>query len=107
MSQEKRIFKPVVLKSTFIGLDLLAVLIQALGIAIWAASKGSGDPDSERITLGNWITAAGLAVQLISFCVFTFLAQWIQRYPKNTLKGTQSIKKSSQALFDDFVCHYS
>ncbi|KAL4520966.1 hypothetical protein Ndes2437A_g04916 [Nannochloris sp. 'desiccata'] len=58
MSNEKRILKPRVLTSTFIGLDVFALVIQAAGITIWATSKGSGEPDSEAITLGSWITVA-------------------------------------------------
>jgi hypothetical protein len=99
MSQEKRILKPLVLTSTFIGLDVFALVIQAIGITIWATSKGSGKPDTKAITLGSWITVAGLAVQLVSFCLFTFLALWIQRSPKNTLKGSSEHKKLFTGLY--------
>lgn len=99
MSNEKRILKPRVLTSTFIGLDVFALVIQAAGITIWATSKGSGEPDSEAITLGSWITVAGLAVQLVSFCLFTFLAFWIQRSPNNMLKGSPEHKKLFTGLY--------
>jgi hypothetical protein len=99
MSQEKRILKPRVLASVFIIVDVLALLIQAIGITIWATSKGSGEPSPDQIKLGSWITVGGLAVQLISFCVFTFLAIWIQRSPKNSLKGTPEHRKVFTGLY--------
>ena len=99
MSKEKRLLKPRVLASIFIILDVVALLIQAVGITIWATSKGSGEPDADAIKLGSWITVGGLAVQLVSFCVFTFLAIWIQRSPKNALKGTPEHKKLFTGLY--------
>lgn len=99
MSKQKRILKPRVLTSIFIGLDVLGMVIQAVGITIWATSKGSGEPNPDEIRLGSWITVGGLTVQLVSFCIFTFLAMWIQRSPLNTLKGTPEHKKLFTGLY--------
>jgi RTA1 like protein len=39
----------------------------------------------DKITLGSWITVAGLAIQLFSFAFFTFLATWVQKRNNSTV----------------------
>lgn len=71
----------------FIVADLLALVVQAVGISIWATEKSSGTPNVDTVKLGSWITVAGLGLQLASFCVFTVLAIYIQRNKGNKFRA--------------------
>lgn len=82
--------KPKLITIGFITADILALCIQAIGISLWASSKGSGKPDEKIISIGSWVTVAGLGVQVISFAIFMFLAVWVQRHPRNKLRGQRS-----------------
>lgn len=71
----------------FIAADLLALVVQAVGISIWATEKSSGTPNVDTVKLGSWITVAGLGLQLASFCVFTVLAIYIHRNKGNKFRS--------------------
>ena len=87
MSEAKRFLRPIYVSIGFIVADVIALLVQAVGITIWASSKGSGEPNQSLISLGSWITVGGLVMQLIAFLLFAFLAAWVHRHPKNQLRG--------------------
>eukprot|EP00890_Picochlorum_soloecismus_P006279 jgi/Picsp_1/6652/NSC_03995-R1_related to rtm1 protein len=74
----------------FIVADLVALVVQAVGISIWATEKSSGTPNINTVKLGSWITVAGLGLQLASFCVFTILAIYIQRNKGNKFRAYRS-----------------
>lgn len=84
------VLRPKIISLVFILADVLALTVQAVGISLWASSKGSGDPSSSQIRIGNWITVGGLGIQLISFVIFFGLAIWLQRHPRNGLRSTRS-----------------
>jgi hypothetical protein len=85
--------------SAFIAIDVLALVVQAVGITIWASSKGSGEPKQSEISLGSWITVGGLAIQLVSFILFTVLAVWVQIHPGNCLRSTRGHKKLFTGIY--------
>lgn len=70
----------------FILIDVCCLIVQAVGISIWASEKSSGDPDVDRVKLGSYITVVGLGLQLISFASFLVLARYIQKHEHNTFK---------------------
>ena len=69
--------------------DIVALVVQAIGISIWASEKSSGTPNVNTVKLGSWITVGGLAFQLICFMIFVLLARWIQTHKENRYKGTR------------------
>jgi len=66
LSNKSRFLKPKVIASIFVSADVLALLVQALGISLWASSKGSGTPNPKQISIGSYITVGGLAFQVSS-----------------------------------------
>lgn len=103
LSAKKKFLRPTFLSLVFVGVDVLALVVQAVGISIWASSKGSGNPDQDKITLGSWITVAGLAIQLTSFMIFASLAIWVQRHPGNRLSGTKKNRRLFWGLYITIV----
>ena len=92
----KRVWlRPNVISWGFIGADLLALIIQAIGISIWATEKSSGNPNVNTVKIGSWITVGGLGLQLASFCVFTWLAIHIHTNKGNKFRPY----KNHQLLF--------
>lgn len=49
--------------------------------------------------LGSYIMLAGLAVQLLCFIIFTALAIWVRRHPKNGIAGTPQLKQLYTGLY--------
>jgi hypothetical protein len=92
MHTKSKFLKPKAISWGFVGLDLFALIVQAVGISIWATQKSSGDPVVSTVKLGSWITVAGLGLQLVSFCLFTLLAVWIQRHKDNKFRGYKAHK---------------
>ena len=45
--------------------------VQAIGISLWASSKGSGNPDQSMITTGSIITLSGLTFQVNAAAIAT------------------------------------
>lgn len=87
MDTRSKFLKPKAIAWGFVGFDLFALIVQAVGISIWATQKSSGDPVVSTVKLGSWITVAGLGLQLISFCLFSLLAVWIQRHRENKFRA--------------------
>lgn len=85
LHNKRKFLKPRFISTFFIIADVLALIVQAIGISLWASSKGSGSPNQSQISLGSWITVIGLAIQLFSFAVFGVLAVWVhkQDYQQN------------------------
>lgn len=83
MDAKSKWLSPKMISWGFVALDLACLIIQAVGISIWASEKSSGTPTVSVVKLGSWITVGGLGGQLISFSLFTLLAIWIQRHPEN------------------------
>ena len=74
------LLRPALIKTIFILADVLALLVQAGGITIWAGELSNDDPDANTVNTGNYITLAGLGIQLGGFTLFTLLAIWVQRH---------------------------
>ena len=70
----------------FIAIDVACLIVQAIGIAIWATEKSSGEPDVDRVKLGSYITVVGLGLQLVSFGTFLVLARHIQCHKDNLFR---------------------
>lgn len=87
MDSKSKWLKPKMISWGFVLLDLACLIIQAVGISIWASEKSSGTPTVSVVKLGSWITVGGLGGQLISFGLFTVLAVWIQRHPENKYRS--------------------
>jgi len=87
MDSKSKWLKPKMISWGFVLLDLVCLIIQAIGISIWASEKSSGTPSVSVVKLGSWITVGGLGGQLVSFSLFTVLAVWIQRHPENRYRA--------------------
>jgi hypothetical protein len=83
---------------------VLALLVQAAGITIWATSKGSGTPDPNKIFIGSAVTLAGLAFQLASFAVFAILTIYVQRHADNVLRGERGTGATFAGLYLTIAC---
>lgn len=70
----------------FIAIDVACLVVQAIGIAIWATEKSSGQPNVDRVKLGSYITVVGLGLQLVSFGIFLLLARYIQCHKENLFR---------------------
>ena len=53
LTGKSKVLRPRTITYGFIAADVFALLVQAVGITIWASSKGSGKPDSKAISLGR------------------------------------------------------
>lgn len=87
MASKSKWLKPKMIAWGFVVLDVACLIVQAVGISIWASEKSSGNPTVSVVKLGSWITVVGLGLQLVSFCCFTILAVWIQRHPENAYRS--------------------
>lgn len=87
MDSKSKWLKPKRIAWGFVLLDLACLIVQAVGISIWASEKSSGTPTVSVVKTGSWITVVGLGLQLVSFFFFTILAVWIQRHPDNKYKS--------------------
>jgi len=87
MDKKSSWLKPKVISWGFVLFDLVCLIVQAVGISIWASEKSTGEPNVSVVKLGSWITVAGLGMQLVSFLAFTILSVWIQRHKDNKFKS--------------------
>jgi Na+/melibiose symporter-like transporter len=87
MDSKSKWLKPKMISWGFVALDLLCLIIQAVGISIWASEKSSGTPTVSVVKLGSWITVGGLGGQLVSFFLFTLLSAYIHRHPGNKYRS--------------------
>lgn len=71
----------------FVTSDIAGIAIQTVGISMWAVSQSSGNPNQSQIREGSIITCAGLAVQVLSFCIFGLLSLWAWRHPGLGIRG--------------------
>ena len=71
----------------FLAFDGVCLVVQAVGISIWASEKSSGTPNVDVVKVGSYITVAGLGMQLASFAGFLLLAWYIQKHEDNKFKG--------------------
>lgn len=106
VTRGRKLLRGWVIATTFACADLIAIVIQAIGISIWASSQSSGEPDQSQIRLGCGITLAGLAAQLLFFICFTALAIWTHRHPKNGLRGRPQTRKLFIGLYWAMACLY-
>lgn len=83
LSQRGGCLKASFISVFFIILDVACLIIQAVGISIWASEKSSGQPNVDTVKLGSYITVVGLGLQLVSFSIFIILARYIQRHAEN------------------------
>lgn len=87
MDKKSTWLKPRTISWGFVLLDLVCLIVQAVGISIWASEKSTGEPNVSVVKLGSWITVVGLGLQLVSFLGFTILSVWIQRHKDNKFKS--------------------
>lgn len=87
----RKMLRGWVITTCFVCADLVALIVQAIGISIWATSQSSGNPDQGQIRLGCIITLVGLGFQLtFQFC-FTCLAIWVNKHRGNTLRQRRQL----------------
>lgn len=103
LTNGRKLLRGWVIATIFACSDLAAVIIQAIGISIWATSQSSGNPDSDAIRLGCSITLAGLAIQLLCSGVFLWLAIWVHRHPRNALVGEARGRRLFRGLYVAFA----
>ncbi|KAL4430757.1 hypothetical protein ABPG75_006013 [Micractinium tetrahymenae] len=106
LTRGHKLLRGWVIATAFACADLIAIVIQAIGISIWASSQSSGDPDQDQIRLGCGVTLAGLAAQLLFFVCFTVLAIWTHRHPRNGLRGRPETRKLFIGLYWAMGCLY-
>lgn len=99
LTQGKKMLGRKVITFTFAGADLFALVVQAIGISLWATAKSSSDGSESQFNLGNRIMLAGLAIQLFCFILFTLLAIWVHRHPKNVITGTHNLRKLYTGIY--------
>ena len=104
LATTRRWLAPGAVKGFFISADVLALLVQAAGITIWATSKGSGTPDPDKIFIGSAVTLAGLAFQLASFAVFGGITIYVQRHADNVLRGERGAGATFAGLYLTIAC---
>ncbi|PSC68907.1 Glycoside superfamily [Micractinium conductrix] len=99
LTRGRKMLRGWVIATCFAAADLIAIIVQAIGISIWAVSQSSGTPDQHQIRLGCAITLAGLAIQLLFFVAFTAFAIWTHRHPQNGLGGKRETKRLFTGLY--------
>ncbi|GAB4814621.1 hypothetical protein N2152v2_001667 [Parachlorella kessleri] len=99
ITKGRRLLSRAGITAIFAGSDLLALIIQAIGISIWATARSSEDGSSHDVKLGGTIIVVGLGLQLISFLIFILVAVWVRRHPKNAIAGTRELRKLFVGLY--------